>query len=242
MLTERAPHLLNIVSENLKFLEDRAVGIDIDGTTQATYILALKKASLGIGKVISKDHLKSYWELSKIAESYGMSKEEALSFNLSAWNHNDVYLNAPEMLGIRSLLEVFNEIKIPYFFISSRPAEFDMVTKEWFKKTLPWIPAENIILGRKDGVHGGDFKAEMIKKYNVGLFIEDATEEAVVIADKGKIPVLLVPQPWNDNDKIYNQRMKHLGDYDPLAGAWPILRFLVKNDAKVFFNNVAHSY
>jgi len=217
------------------------IGIDIDATTQATYILALRKVSQTIGKVVLHEHLKTYWELANIAEKNGMTADKAMAFSKSAWNDDNVYRNAPEMPGARTLLEAFNELKIPYIFISSRPVEFESVTREWFKNTFPWVPAENIVLGRKERVNGGDFKAKTVQKFGVGLFIEDAMEDAMVIADKAKVPVLVVPQPWNTQEDGYN-RIKLLGEYSQHPGTWPVLRFLLSKEAKDFFNSVAQCY
>lgn len=240
MLTERAPHLLNCVGESLSFLDGRFIGIDIDAVTQATFIMALKKASQSLGKVILVEHLTKYLELANIAQKNGIPADKALEFSKGAWNNDDVYLNSPEMPGARILLETLDQLKIPYIFISSRPVEFEDVTRKWFKNTFPLVPSKNIILGRKEGVHGGDFKAQMAQKFGVGLHIEDAMEEAVIIADKAKIPVLVVPQPWNA-EAIENDRIKLLGVYSPYAGTWPVLRFLAKKEAKAFFSSVAQS-
>ena len=165
-----------------------------------------------------------------------------MEFSKGAWNNDDVYRNAPEMHGARTLLEVFNELKVPYVFISSRPVEFEDVTREWFKNTFPLVPSGNIILGRKEGVHGGDFKAQMIQKFGVGLHIEDAMEEAVIIADTAKIPVLVVPQPWNAQEDVDHVRIKLLGEYSQYAGTWPVLRFLAKKEARDFFSSVAQCH
>ena len=213
MLAERAPHLLSVVSENLKFLNGRSISIDIDAITQATYVLALRNVSRSFGKVILKEHLKTYWELAKIAEKNGVQAAQSLNFAKDAWNNEEVYMNSPEMPGIRALLEVLHEIEIPHTFISSRPLEFEDVTKSWYKDKFPWISGDNIILGRKEGVSGGLFKAQMIRKYNVGLHIEDTMDEANEIAKIAQIPILVVPQPWNTQEVITDPMVKLLGKY-----------------------------
>src|SRR4030042_2457549 len=241
MLTERAPHLLNVVSENLNFLNGRSVGIDIDAVTQATYILALRNVSRAFGKVVLKEEIKTYWGLVDIVEKNGVSKDRSLDYAKEAWNNNEVYSKSPEMPGIRALLEVFNEIKVPYKFFSARPPGFKSVTKSFFKEKFPWVPNKNIILGRKEGVSGGLFKALMIKKHNVGLFIEDAPEEAEEIVKYAQIPVLIVPQPWNAQENITHPMIRLLGKYSERDGTWPVLRFLAGKDAKSFFDSVAQS-
>jgi hypothetical protein len=176
MHKERYPNVFETLSENMKLLNGKKVGLDIDAVTQATYILALNNASHGIGKNIQRDELITYWELAEIAKKNGVAHEKAKEFALNAWNNNYVYSKAPVMPGMTDLLQMFNEASVPYLHISSRPVEFLDVTKEFFKNNFSFIDPENIILGRKDGISGGVFKSEMIKKYNVGLFIEDAID------------------------------------------------------------------
>ncbi len=238
MSIERSPHLVTKVSESLKFLEGRKIGLDIDAVTQATFILGLRNASEHLRKVILKEWLTTYWQLANIAKENGIPEADAMSFAKGVWNRHDVYLNAPPMPGIKTLLETFDKIGVSYVFISSRPVEFLDTTREWFRNTFPQVKGENIILGRAEGMTGGKFKADTARSLNLGLFIEDAPEEAVVIAGAG-IPVLLVPQPWNANEKIDSPLIKRLGDYDHTAGTWPVLRFLATSEAKEFFASVA---
>lgn len=241
MLAERCPHLFSKVSENLKLLNGGSVGIDIDAVTQATFYLALNRVSHQLGKVIQKKELITYWELANIAKKNGILEHEAMKFATGAWNSDDVYLNAPVMPGISTLLEFFNEIGIPHVFISSRPMEFEDTTDKWFEKTLPKEKIESIILGRKEGTSGGEFKADMINKYRVALHIEDATEEAEIIVKKTNACVLIVPQPWNEKERFEHPRIKYLQDYSKKEGSWPALYFLASEEARDFLGSVAHS-
>lgn len=238
MSIERHPLLTKSIKENLSFLNGRKVSLDIDAVTQASYILALRNVSQELKKVITKEMLTTYWQLAKIAEENGVPKEKSLAFAQGAWNRHDVYLNAPPMPGVTALLETFDDNQIPYLFISSRPVEFTETTVEWFAKTFPQVKSENIILGRKKEMGGGEFKADMAKKYNVGFHIEDAMEEAIVIAEAG-VPVILVPQPWNEQEVPTHPRIKHLGAHSHSDGSWPAVRFLRSKEAKEFFASVA---
>lgn len=247
MYKERYPNVFETFSENMKLLNGKAVGIDIDAVTQATYILALNKASYDIGKIIQRDDLKTYWELAEIAKKNGIAPEKAKDFALSAWNNDYVYSNAPVMPGIKDLLQMFDEASVQYLHISSRPVEFLDTTRNFFKNNFPFKNAdkylsENIILGRIDGVSGGVFKAEMINKYNVGLFIEDATEEAEIIVKNTNAKVIIVPQPWNETERFEHPRIKYLGSYKESNGSWSVLKFLASSEANKFLNNVAQSY
>lgn len=239
MLAERAPNVLSAVSENLKLLNGGVVGIDIDAVTQATDIVALKNVSRELGKVILKEDITSYWELAKIGVANGMSEQEAMSFARRAWNQHEVYANSPPVPGIKTLLDIFDQTDTDYIFISSRPIEFEQTTRDWFKKTFPWVESRNIILGRKEHFGAGDFKAKVITERGIKLHIEDALEEALVIADVARVPVIIVPQPWNIREKVDNPRIKHLKEYSDTSGVWPVLKFLVSSEAKNFLNSVA---
>lgn len=239
MSIERNSRVTSAIAENLKVLKGSAVGIDIDAVTQATFILALNHASHNLRKVILKEKLTGYWELANIARANGISDDKALEFAKNAWNRNDVYLKSPAMPGITTLMEIFNCVDIPYFFISSRPVEFLETTHEWFTRTFPWVKEENIVLGRPEGVSGGVFKAAEIRKRKILLHLEDALEEASVIVDKTPAGVLVVPQPWNASERIDNPRIKQLGPYSDTDGVWPVIRFLASREAKAFLNNVA---
>src|SRR3989344_960606 len=130
MSIERHPLLTNSIRENLSFLSGRKVSLDIDAVTQASDILALRNVSQELKKVITKEMLTTYWQMAKIAEDNGVPKERSLAFAQGVWNRHDVYLNAPPMLGVTTLLEAFDDSEIPYLFISSRPVEFTETTIE----------------------------------------------------------------------------------------------------------------
>ena len=147
MLTERCPHIFSKVSENLKLLRGGSIGIDIDAVTQATFYLALNRVSHQLRKVTDKSELITYWEFANIGKRNGIPEHEAMEFARGAWNNEEVYSNAPLMPGISTLLELFREMNVPHFFISSRPVKFADTTYKWFEKTLPQEKIENIILG-----------------------------------------------------------------------------------------------
>lgn len=242
MYAERSPHVFNALRENLKLLNGRSVGIDIDGVTQATYILALNKVSHTFGKVINREELSSYWELAKIVQKNGVPEDDALEFAKGAWNDDYVYLNSPLMPGIADLLKMFNEASVSYKFISSRPIKFADTTFEFLNKQFSWIKPEDIIIGRKEGENGGDFKANMIDRYNVALHIEDAVEEARLIVRNTNAHVLIVPQSWNDYDRFEHPQIKYFESYVNSNGVWPVVRFLMSPAFKEFFNDVAQCY
>ena len=242
MFAERYPNVFNSLSENLKLLNGGAVGIDIDAVTQATYVLALNKISHTLRKNIQKEDLVTYWELAKIAKDNGVDPDKAMELAKSAWNDDEVYANAPAMPGIKSFLQMLNEAALPYLFISSRPVEHLEATREWFRKELPWVKPENIILGRKEGMSGGEFKSGMINRYGVALHIEDAVEEAKTIAQETPAHVIIVPQPWNDNGRFVHPRIKYLGESSYSNGSWSVIRFLSGPQAKDFLSDKVNSF
>jgi len=233
-----------MVAENLKSLNGNPIGIDIDGVTQATYFLALNHAAHNL-KMIKPPLVKNligYWELINIVQANGMSdRDQATKYAKALWNNDNVYLRSPAMLGITTLLKIFNEVHLPYIFISSRPVEFLSVTQEWFAQTLPWVKSEDVILGRPEEVSGGYFKAAMITKHRVLLHIEDGLEEAQEIVEKTPAGVIIVPQPWNIGQRINHPRIKQFRpqEYEVTKGIWPVIKFLASSDARTFLQSVA---
>lgn len=237
------PNVYRKVSENLKLLDGQLITFDIDAVTQATYMLALNGVSHKFGKAIHRDELVSYWELTNIAQKNGCGPEEALQVALSAWNNDHVYVDSPDMPGISPLFRFLTEAGQPYKFVSSRPKEFLNVTKIFFEKTFPWIDTNNIILGRNEGEHGGDFKARMLNELGAVLHIEDALDEAKTIVDSTKAKVLIVPQPWNESGRFDNSNVKYLGHYYDNKYSWPLIKFLASDEAREFLSSdVAQSY
>lgn len=234
MLKERYPNVINSFKDNLAYLNGGLLSMDLDAVVQATYVKALNHASHGLKKVIDKNQLISYWELDNISRINGIPAEKSLEFTKGVYNRYDVYRSSPQMPGIKSLLEILNEIEVPYVFISSRPPEFIDATRSWFAEIFPWVPPENIILGRREGMTGGEFKSGVINNWNVVLHIEDATEEANEIVRNTPAKVLMVPQPWNVDEIIEDPKVKYLGPYTDTSGVWPVIRFLSSNEAKLF--------
>ncbi len=239
---DRYPRIYSRLSENIRLLNGGTVSFDIDAVTQATWSIALTGVSHKIGKSLAINDLVTYWELKNIVKNHGFDEAAALQVALTAWNNENVYLNSPTMPGISTLLRMFNEIGVSYKFISSRPTEFADVTKVFFNKAFPWVDPKNIILGRKDGEHGGDFKARMIKELGVVLHVEDALEEARVIIRDTNAKVLVVPQPWNENGRFEDPKIKYLGHHAEGKYSWTVLRFLAGNEVRSFLGDVAQSY
>lgn len=237
------PNVFKNLSENLKLLNGQLITFDIDGVTQATYTLALNGVSHKFNKAIHRDDLTSYWELVNIAQNNGYGPEKAWEVAKSAWNKDGVYLNSPDMPGISTLFRFLTEVGQPYKFVSSRPKEFLEVTKIFFEKTFPWIDTNNIILGRNEDEHGGDFKARMLNELGAVLHIEDALDEAKTIVDSTKAKVLVVSQPWNESGRFDNSNVKYLGHYYENRYSWPVIKFLASDEAKRFLSSdVAQSY
>lgn len=196
--------------------------------------MALSKVSHGLKAVISKDQLTSYWELVKIVERYGIPECESLEYAKRAWNDHEVYRKSPPVPGAKSLLKILHELAIPHVFISSRPPNFLYTTREWFAESMPWVDPETVILGRKEGISGAEFKAAVVNKLNIRLHIEDTMEEALGVAEATPAKVLIVPQPWNLNEATNNPNIKILGPYSETSGVWPVLRFLSSKEAAFF--------
>ena len=237
--SEKYPFTFKNISENLKLLKGGLVSFDIDAVTQQTSDLSLKKASHILKKYITISDIVKYWGLKDIAAKNGMNEKEALEFSLYCWNDHSVYSGSPVLPGTLTLLRLFEEARIPYMFISSRPTEFKLTTKRWFEKNLPWVDPKNIIVERVGAAFGGSYKSDMINKYGVVLHIEDAVEEARAIAQETSAKVIIVPQPWNQSGRFFHPNIKYLGEFR-YSGTFPLIKFLASDNAKDFLDHVAH--
>ncbi len=188
-----------------------------------------------------KEELVTYWELVEICKKEGVDPSKAHDFAKGLWNNRNVYRDAPEVPGSKSLLRILKAIEQPIIFVSSRPDVFIDTTNTWFNSTFPWIGNKDIYLGRQHSQEGGVYKSGVIQALNVQLHFEDALEEAKDIISSTEAKVIIVPQPWNLVCDFESQKMKTFSSYSADAGMWPVIRFLASPEAAEFLGRVVQS-
>lgn len=163
------------------YMKKRKLGFDIDGTITcpAAIVPFLNEA---FQLQLTLDDLTDY-DLLKVVDipekefTDWYDKKEA-----------DIFTLSPLATGARELLLEWGK-QHELIFISARGENVLEVTKEWFiNHGIRYDHLELI---------GSHEKVEAAKKYGVEIFFEDKYENAIEIAIKCHIPVLLFDTPYN---------------------------------------------
>ena len=158
-------------------------GIDIDGTVTcpSTLIPHINKQynlSITLNDVVEYDFLSAF-----------PSPVDRNEFN--TWfkaNEAAMYEVSELAPHAKTILQSW-ESKFELYYISARGKNVYDITHKWFKEHN--IPYDHIeLIGSHD-------KIEIAKQYNVEAFFEDKHDNAVMIAEELRIPVILFDTPYN---------------------------------------------
>jgi uncharacterized protein len=165
------------VKEHMK----RRFGIDIDGTvTCPTSLLPFINRDFGLN--ITLDDVKQY-DLTKVVN---VSEEEFAKW-FDEWEPV-IYEESPLAKGAEKVLNSWTAHH-ELFFISARGAQLLDHTMKWFQnKGLFFDHIECI---------GSHDKVATAKRHQVDIFLEDKHDNAVMIHEECRIPVLLFNTPYN---------------------------------------------
>lgn len=158
-------------------------GIDIDGTvTCPSSMVPFLNEAFGLN--ITLNDIKQYDLLPLVS----ISREEfALWF---AKNEPTIYSNSPLAKGAKEILSYWSK-QYELFFISARGSHLLDVTKSWFNEHE--IDFDHVeLIGSHD-------KIAAAKEFKVDLFFEDKHDNAVMIHEECKIPVILFNTPYNQD-------------------------------------------
>lgn len=158
-------------------------GIDIDGTvTCPTSLLPFINKAFGL-------NLK-YEEINEYDLTPFVKVPEKEFANWFIENEPIIYEGSPPAKGV---LEILNNWKYDHelYYISARGPHLLDVTRNWFKNHgLSFHHIE--LVGSHD-------KVEVAKKLKIDLFFEDKHDNAVMIHEECRIPVLLFNTPYNQD-------------------------------------------
>ena len=158
-------------------------GIDIDGTvtTPDTLIPHINKqynTNIVLDDVVEYDFLSAF--------PHPVDRKE-----FQKW----FKANEPHMYSVSEIATDAQTIltnwqhQFELFYISARDMSLYDVTHQWF--TNQKVPFHHIeLIGSHD-------KLEAAKKHNIEVFFEDKHDNAVILAEELKIPVLLFDTPYN---------------------------------------------
>jgi uncharacterized protein len=158
-------------------------GIDIDGTvTSPSAMIPFINKAFGLN--ITLNDVKQY-DLNPVVN---VSEQEFAKW----WIDNEpiIYAESPIADDAASVLAKW-ENKFDLCFISARGPHLLNITKKWFlDHNLNFHEIELI------GTHD---KVEAAKRHKVDLFLEDKHDNAIIIHEECKIPVLLFDTPYNQD-------------------------------------------
>jgi uncharacterized protein len=158
-------------------------GIDIDGTvTCPKSILPFINKAFGM-KIMYEDV--DQYDLTPFVN---VSEEEFAQWFTK--NEPIIYKESPLAKGAKQVLSKWKN-KHELFFISARGSHLLEVTENWFfDQGLTFDHIE--LIGSHD-------KVETVKKHKVELFFEDKHDNAIMIHEECRIPVILFDTPYNQD-------------------------------------------
>ncbi|MED3624790.1 5' nucleotidase, NT5C type [Neobacillus thermocopriae] len=159
-------------------------GIDIDGTvTCPTSLLPFINQAFNIN--LAYEDIIEY----DLTPFVNVPKEEFAKW--FAQNEPIIYEGSPPAKGVKSVLNKWEKQQHELYFISARGPHLLEVTKKWFiDQGLTFHHIE--LIGSHD-------KVEAVNKYGIDLFFEDKHDNAVIIHEECKIPVILFNTPYNQD-------------------------------------------
>lgn len=158
-------------------------GIDIDGTvtTPETLIPHINKryqTNITLDDVVEYDFLSAF--------PHPVDRTE-----FSKWfKENEAYMYSVSHIAkdAQTILQNWHR-SYELYYISARGMELYDITEKWFEQHH--VPYDHIEL------IGSHNKLTVAKKYQVEVFFEDKHDNAVMLAEELKIPVLLFDTPYN---------------------------------------------
>ena len=158
-------------------------GIDIDGTvttpdTLIPHINKQYKTNIVLDDVIEYDFLSAF--------PHPVDRQEFAKW----FKENEAYMYSVSAIAqdAKTILETWQHT-YELFYISARDTSVFDITQKWFEDNS--VPFHHIeLIGSHD-------KLSVAKKHKVDVFFEDKHDNAVMLAEELKIPVLLFDTPYN---------------------------------------------
>ncbi|MBU8879406.1 hypothetical protein BGM26_10465 [Bacillus sp. FJAT-29790] len=158
-------------------------GIDIDGTvTCPTSLIPYLNKAFNLD--ITLKNVKQY-DLTPLVD---ISEQEFAKW--FAETEPIIYAESPLAKGAKDVLKKW-ENRHELYFISARGSHLLELTEEWFLKNALTFHHIDLI-----GTHN---KLQAAKDYKVDIFFEDKHDNAVMIHEECKIPVVLFDTPYNQD-------------------------------------------
>lgn len=177
------------------------IGIDIDDVIAKTGQVFYQKINEHFGLKIDFTKVPSYDYVDKEVLKKGYTPQEFYTFlnkmQLTSTYHNELDLRRGFLKIVKRLYEKGHLL----YLISNRHVLILPYTTVWLKKIgiLPYL--SGVVHNSYTQKPYGSFKVREAKRLKLDLFLEDALDYALPMAQSG-VPVILFDRPWNQAQKI----------------------------------------
>ncbi|MFZ5366282.1 MAG: 5' nucleotidase, NT5C type [Patescibacteria group bacterium] len=179
------------------------IGVDIDANVDNLYLwfcrLARRRFKINLGF----EDLSIFW-LDRIPKM--KTFPNAPVFVEEVFAREFVYQNAKPIPGAIKTLNKWRNQGHEIWLVTARPQEaLAPVTYDWLRKNgSPWA-TERVIFRDSWGKNRARFKADVAKKLDLHVFIEDHAETVKMIKSPSLIVNVVLEYPWNINEDIGNK-------------------------------------
>ncbi|OGG21505.1 hypothetical protein A3B48_01790 [Candidatus Gottesmanbacteria bacterium RIFCSPLOWO2_01_FULL_40_10] len=172
------------------------IGIDIDNVISDSYPAYLDKFNIQYKTDIKIHQISEFYYLNKIIEeNKNIPGRKIVNFIDELVLDEEFQLNLPPIDDSVRVINNWVSKGYKIHYVTARPVEVREITIKWLEKHGYWVKGAELDLfnSRKGFSSDAEYKADIAVKYKICVFIEDALE----IALKMPIPVLLFDRPWN---------------------------------------------
>lgn len=193
---------VNQVNRINQEVKERGMTTDLD----STYFMSEKIAVDNFNRNhISDDAYKK--TVLDLRDRYGMvqwleelGEADSLEKAIGYWNNPKQLTHLPLTPGTKELFYYLHTIEIPVGRVTARPGRVAAATRLYFELNEPHID-QSLIYVQDEDIIDPKFKIGVILDVlGSGVHLEDAPEEAEVVAKEGVV-VGLFPQAWNEGYK-----------------------------------------
>jgi uncharacterized HAD superfamily protein len=188
------------------FLMGKRMAFDIDGTDFATPQFAVDLYNRRYNQRKTIDDLTEAFVMNKWLEKPEGKKAPQVAWEI--WHSPEVLTNVTPVSGAVELSLHLHNIGINPPRITSRPA----FTRDWtldsYRRWMPWVKPENIIMQAEGGNEiNHHHKVDSIDSMEIEIFFEDNPDHAKEIVEKTKALVVMIPWRWNMSSTIEHPRI-----------------------------------
>lgn len=177
------------------------IGIDIDDVIAKTGQIFYQKINEHFGLNIDFTKVPSYDYVDKEVFKKGFSPEEFYDYMTKMQLSSSYHDELDSRRWLKTTLQKLYRRGDLLYLISNRHVLILPYTLVWLKKTGILSYLSGVIHNSYTQKPYASFKVREAKRLKLDLFLEDALDYALPLAETG-IPVILFDRPWNQAEKL----------------------------------------